>query len=157
MKRSEYLKKLSWEHHDALKFARRIQKGINNGTAPAVIARYVVYIVETLLQPHFELEERSLIARLSETEAADIAVRQVVADHQEFDLLFTAIRDDTGELKSLLEAFGALLKRHVKWEEQQFFPYCEQVLSQQDLEQICDELDQGHLSDEVAWKDPFWA
>ncbi len=92
MKRSEQLKKLSWEHHDALKFARRIRKGMNNGTTPERIARYVIFIVETLLQPHFKLEEESLIKRLSSAQAQDIVVTQVVADHREFNRLVGAMK-----------------------------------------------------------------
>lgn len=156
MKRSEQLKKLSWEHHDALKFARRIRKGMNNGTAPERIADYVIFIVETLLQPHFELEEESLIKRLSKAQAQDIAVTQVIEDHREFNLLVVAVSDGGSDLGQLLESFVELLKRHVKWEEQRFFPYCERVLSEADLDLIRDELDQGHLPGEVTWDEPFW-
>lgn len=156
MKRSEHLKKLSWEHHDALKFARRIQRGMTNGTSPERINRYVIFIVETLLQPHFELEERSLIGRLTDTEARDIAVTQVIEDHQDFNRLVTLIGDGGGDSQTLLESFVDLLKRHVKWEEQRFFPYCEQVLRDSDLRLIGEELDRGHLPGEVAWDDTFW-
>lgn len=156
MKRSEQLKKLSWEHHDALKFARCIQKGMDRGVEPQRIARYIRFIVDTLLQPHFALEEESLISRLSPAEAQDIAVTQVVDDHREFNQLVAAICDGDGDRRVLLASFVELLKRHVKWEEQRFFPYCEQVLSEADLEQIRGELDQGHLPGEVTWDDPFW-
>ncbi|WP_428607892.1 hemerythrin domain-containing protein [Sedimenticola sp.] len=156
MKRSEHLKKLSWEHHDALKFARRINKGMSNGTDPEQIARYVVFIVDTLLQPHFDLEEQSLIGRLDTAQAQDIAVTQVIEDHQKFIRLVDAIREPADDLKSLLESFVDLLKQHVKWEEQRFFPYCEKTLSPQDLEQISRELDQGHIPDSVTWDEPFW-
>lgn len=157
MKRSEQLKTLSWEHHDALKFARRIKKGMNNGTAPERIARYVIFIVETLLQPHFELEEESLIKRLSSAQAQDVVVTQVIADHREFNRLVAAISAGEGDLGRLLESFIDLLKSHVKWEEQRFFPYCERVLSEADLDQIRGELDRGHLPDEITWDEPFWA
>jgi hemerythrin-like domain-containing protein len=156
VKRSDHLKKLSWEHHDALKFARRIQRGMGNGTPEERIARYVIFIVETLLQPHFELEEVSLIKRLPPAAAADVAVTRVIDDHREFNRLVVAIEGGGGELRPLLESLVDLLKRHVKWEEQRFLPYCEQVLCDADLELIRGELDQGHLPGEVPWDDPFW-
>lgn len=156
MKRSEQLKTLSWEHHDALKFARSIKKGMSNGTAPERIANYVTFIVETLLRPHFELEENSLIKRLSTSQAQDIVVTQVMDDHQEFYRLVAAIGEGQGDVGQLLESFVDLLKRHVKWEEQRFFPYCERVLSTEELDLIGQELDQGHLTGDVTWDDPFW-
>lgn len=157
MKRSEQLKTLSWEHHDALKFARNIKKGMNNGTAPDRIARYVTFIVENLLRPHFDLEEQSLVSRLSSSQAQDLVVTQVMDDHQEFYRLVAAINEGEGDLGQLLESFIDLLKRHVKWEEQRFFPYCERVLPEADLDLISDELDQGHIPGEVVWDDPFWS
>lgn len=156
MKRSEQLKTLSWEHHDALKFARNIKKGMSNGTAPERIANYAIFIVDTLLRPHFELEEASLVKRLSASEAQDIVVTQVLDDHQEFYRLVEAIGKGEGDLGQLLESLIDLLKRHVKWEEQRFFPFCERVLSEEQLNLISDELEQGHLPGEVAWDDPFW-
>ncbi len=156
MKRSEQLKTLSWEHHDALKFARNIKKGMSNGTAPERIANYAIFIVDTLLRPHFELEEASLVKRLSASEAQDIVVTQVLDDHQEFYRLVAAIGKGEGDLGQLLESLIDLLKRHVKWEEQRFFPFCERVLSEEQLNLISDELEQGHLPGEVAWDDPFW-
>ncbi len=156
MKRSEQLKKLSWEHHDALKFARRIHKGMQNGTEPERISRYVTFIFENLLQPHFRLEEEFLIKPLDSAQAQNIAVTQVLEEHQEFARLVAAIGSGAGDSIGHLESFIDLLKRHVKWEEQRFFPYCEQVLSEADLETVRAELDQGHVPDQVTWKDPFW-
>jgi hemerythrin-like domain-containing protein len=83
-------------------------------------------------------------------------VTRVIDDHREFNRLVAAIDGGGGDLRPLLESFVDLLKRHVKWEEQRFFPHCEQVLCDADLELIRGELDQGHLPDEVTWDDPFW-
>jgi len=157
MKRSEQLKLLSWEHHDALKFARHIRKGLDNGTEPMLIANYVLHIYLQFLRPHFELEEQSLIARLSSQQLEQDCVRQVQQEHAEIARLADALKQaEASQISLMLKQWPALLKSHVTLEEKQFFPYCEQVLSDRMLQQVAAELEQGHIPALNSWEPKFW-
>jgi len=157
MIRSEQLKKLSWEHHDALKFARNVAKGLSLNADLNQVRSYAVNITENFLEPHFRLEENSLISRLSEAQLRHEAVVEVLRQHQEFSLLTHQLRQaGLVELHPLLDQFRKLLKEHVRLEERHFFPFIEQTLSREQLLQAEREIDAGHIIDCSSWPDPFW-
>ncbi len=156
MRRSEQLKKLSWEHHDALKFARNVGQGLANGADLREVADYAVYVTDHFLAPHFRLEEEALIDRLAPELRDQEVVRQVLDEHQEFarlrEQLATAERD---ALASLLERFRDMLKAHVRLEENGLFPFVERSLSPRDLDQAMAEIDRRHLSACDSWGRSF--
>ncbi|MCB1879626.1 MAG: hemerythrin domain-containing protein [Gammaproteobacteria bacterium] len=157
MIRSEQLKKLSWEHHDALKFARNVAKGLSLKADLNQIRSYAVNIAENFLDPHFSLEENSLISRLSDAQLSNAAVVEVLQQHQEFHRLKCQLqRAETSELQSLLVEFKELLKTHVRLEERHFFPFIEQTLNSDQLQEAQREIDAGHMVDCSSWPDPFW-
>lgn len=157
MIRSEQLKKLSWEHHDALKFARNVAKGLSVNADLNQIRSYAVNIAENFLEPHFKLEENSLISRLSDVQLGNEAVVEVLQQHQEFKLLKHQLQQaETSELRSLLVQFMELLKTHVRLEERYFFPFIERTLDSSQLQEAQREIDAGHIVDCSSWPDPFW-
>jgi len=157
MIRSEQLKKLSWEHHDALKFARNVANGLNHNADLNQVRSYAVNIAENFLEPHFKLEESSLISRLTETQLRNEAVVEVLKQHREFNLLKNRLQQaEAADLRPLLDQFRELLKIHVNLEERHFFPFIEQTLSEEQLLQAEREIDVGHIVDCSNWPDPFW-
>ena len=157
MIRSEQLKKLSWEHHDALKFARNVGRGLSLNADLTQVRSYAVNIAENFLEPHFKLEENSLISRLNETQQRNESVVEVLRQHREFAELKQQLQQaETPELRPLLDRFSVLLKVHVKLEEGAFFPFIEQTLSIEELQLAEREIDAGHIVNCSSWPDPFW-
>lgn len=157
MKRSDELKKLSWEHHDALKFARNVGQGLDSRDDLREVADYAVYVTDHFLTPHFRLEEDALVSRLSGWQLQQQSVLQVLQEHR----LFAVLRDDLdaagAELPALLRRFRDLLKAHVRLEENHFFPFVEQVLSADDLSRAMAEIEQRHISACEDWGRSFLA
>ena len=151
------LKKLSWEHQDALKFARNVEKGLSVDTDLNQVRGYAVNIAENFLDPHFDLEETALISRLDEVQSLHEAVVEVVRQHREFARLKQQLQQaEEGDLRPLLERFMELLKRHVALEENRFFPFIEQSLSSEQLQQAGREIDAGPIVNCSNWPDPYW-
>ena len=64
MKRDKNLETLSWEHHDGLVLAFRLEKGIKNNVDINIISDYLQHNWDQGLSHHFWQEERSLKAPL---------------------------------------------------------------------------------------------
>jgi len=158
VKRTEQLKKLSWEHHDALKFARNIAKGLSLGIDPKEIAEYAVSIMDKFLLSHFALEENALISRLTEEQCQNDSVQQVLEEHRIFASLNEQMQQQAGEddLYALLGRCALLIKNHVKLEENHLFPYIERTLTPDDLLQVQSEIDEEHVSACTDWGKPGW-
>jgi hemerythrin-like domain-containing protein len=156
MKRSEQLKKLSWEHHDALKFARHIRKGLEKGRVPELIAAYALHVTERFLEPHFLLEEHALVSRLTDEQRSELVVQQVLEEHRQFGVMKGQLRQKGAEQVLLLEQFISLLKAHVNLEEKRFFPFIERTLGPEALEQAGAEIDRGHITGNLDWEQRFW-
>ncbi len=156
MKRSDELKKLSWEHHDALKFGRHIRKGLERGTDPELVGRYARYVTERFLEPHFRLEEEALVKRLDDEQKAEPVVQQVLDEHRQFGRMKEKLAQGGEARHQLLLAFVAMLRAHVNLEEKHFFPFVEQALDADALEQARQEIDRGHVPGELGWSPKFW-
>jgi len=155
--RTEHLKKLSWEHHDALKFARRIAQGLSLGIDPKEIAEYAVSITDKFLLPHFALEKSALISRLTEDQCQNDTVQRVLEEHRTFASLNQQMQHAEGdELYDLLGRCALLIKNHVRLEENHLFPYIERTLTPDGLLQVQSEIDEGHLPASTDWAKPGW-
>lgn len=76
------------------------------------------------LEPHFQLEEVSLLPLLQSAETQPL-VERTLADHQQLRGLIDALRqNDAGALDS----FGKCLSAHVRFEERELFPVLENLL-----------------------------
>ena len=53
MKRSKYLRKLTWEHQDALQIARNLDKGLSIDTDLNQVRGYAVNVAENLLRTFY--------------------------------------------------------------------------------------------------------
>jgi len=155
-KRSDYLKKISWEHHQALRYALHIKKGVANGTGGSVLAAYVTAVTRKHLEPHFAEEEQALFSRLDARQQENDALRRVLREHRELPALAAEISDSGGNDREQIQQFAEALVGHVKLEENTLFPYIEQTLSEQDLARAQAQIDQMHSSQELDWTDEFW-
>lgn len=123
MKRSAALLKLSQEHHTALVLAQRIAKA-GDAAAMAALLASVPTIFSREVEPHFRVEEESLLPHLEAAGAINL-VRRTRQEHRLLRELVERIAsgDDTA-----LKSFGSTLKAHVHFEEHELFAAAEMVL-----------------------------
>jgi hemerythrin-like domain-containing protein len=144
LKRSRELKPLSSEHHQALLVAFQLKKGLaghgESAGAPkdlpgllALARRYE----EALLHAHTRAEEE-LLGRHLDGER----LRRLKFEHQELIRLMGLAKTATPpDSRNALSAFAELLERHVRWEEQELFPFLEEQVQEADLVHVLAELE----------------
>lgn len=127
MKRHQKLQDLSREHYSALKLALQAKRAAASGD-PAQIetaAAACVADFESALDPHFVIEENTLLPMLTGTGEAEL-VRRILQDHAALRLLATQLRlPDAAKLLG----FAELLTAHIRFEERDIFPAVEAHLS----------------------------
>lgn len=144
MKRSRELKPLSSEHHQALLVAFQLKKGLAGHAETAGAPKdlpglqaLAVRFEEQVLRAHGRAEEELLGRWLVEADMARLR-----AEHAELSRLVEAGRTARPpELRSHLGAFADLLERHVRWEENELFPYAEGHVDEESLATIGGELE----------------
>lgn len=122
MKRSAELTPLSREHHEALVLARRACEP--ERAEPATVREQVLRAWGDRFEPHFAAEEQVLLPALAAAGAGTHA-SAAFDDHARLRVLVRRLRD--GE-PGALQAWGAAMRDHVKWEERLLFPLAEQLL-----------------------------
>ena len=157
MKRGEELKPLSWDHHHGLVLAFRLKRGMNKGAPDSIMAEYVQYAWENSLQPHFNKEEKYLIAALEKySNSTDLLIRQLRRDHSFFRKLLLKIKLKDINLRSLLQEFAEALEKHIRFEERDFFPAIENIVPVKQLQIIGRLLHELHQTVDMCWVPEFW-
>ncbi len=120
------LQPLSREHHTALTLAKACQRAAQSGdeTQLNLSCQQAIRAFENDLEPHFQIEEVSLLPLLQGKESQFLAER-TLADHQLLRELTTALRQSDAVA---LEKFGKFLAAHVRFEERELFPILEGLL-----------------------------
>ena len=126
MKRSDFLIGLSREHHSALVWAKRAQRGANVGDDAAALMHSLVTLFDRELAPHFAVEEADLLPLLQAHGTTELIAR-LLAEH-------AALRAEVVRLgegcAAALAPFGRALADHVRFEERELFPVIESILAQ---------------------------
>jgi hypothetical protein len=117
VRRDPRLRRLSAEHHRALVLARRAWRE----PAAALRARF-----EADIAPHFEIEERVLLPALAAAGEAELVAR-TLADHRALRAELEAA--EAGDPYAAAR-FGERLTAHVRFEERELFPRCEELPSE---------------------------
>lgn len=131
MKRDLRLHGLSSEHHSALVLARRLADDIAAGRPRAEIADELKAHLVADLEPHFLIEEEVLLPALAS--AGEIALAQRTRD-EHAALRAAAVAVESGDYAQLA-TFAQLLAAHVRFEERELFPRCEQRLASEVLDE----------------------
>lgn len=139
MRRSAALAPLSRDHHHALVVARELIRA-GPQTAASAAARFVEFLADHELA-HFDLEEAWLLPALPAVAPGPELDRRVREDHVWLRLQANELAAKSG-LASLdaLHEIGIRLRSHVRFEENELFPYLEASLSPAELERIGREL-----------------
>ena len=126
MKRSAALQPLSREHHTALTLAKACERAAQSrdGDQVTKTCQRVIQAFADELEPHFQIEEQSLLPLLHDAKNKPLEQR-TLADHQQLRALLDGLRqNDIGAL----DGFGKLLSAHVRFEERELFPALENLL-----------------------------
>ena len=131
MKRDPRLRALSRDHYHALVLARFIgaicaRDGMDAHAVEVVRERFAIEIT-----PHFLVEE-TLLAAL-EGHGVDHLVQRTRKDHLTMQRM---LEDALVKRTPCLCELGELLNEHVRFEERELYPACEQLLSDETLERI---------------------
>ena len=126
MQRDPRLQGLSEEHQHSLALAQnaRWAAGRERGLEPETTWREVLAAYEAELAKHFEVEERLLLPALRKADQGEL-VERTLGDHSS---LRAILQEDTGDLQDRLLRFGETLHNHIRFEEREMFPVCEEVL-----------------------------
>ncbi len=144
MKRSPYLKTLSFEHHDGLVMARKIEQSFKNTDKPEDMVAYVQDIYLGGLDHHFMQEEESLFPPLRKFKEAQLVLAQVEQEHKKFLELYELVCLKNEDVYTHIRAFGKLLNDHIRYEERVFFTLAEELLTADELAEIGIYLKQQH-------------
>lgn len=117
---------LSREHHAALVLAKACERAAQSNDAEqvALTCQRVIRAYTDELEPHFQIEEQSLLPLLRSAEEQPLVLR-TLADHQRLRALFDGLRSNDGQT---LSDFGECLSNHVRFEEKELFPAVENLL-----------------------------
>jgi len=126
MKRRPALQPLSREHHTALTLAKACERAAQSRDVDRVVqtCRRVIQAFSDELEPHFQVEELSLLPLLHDAGNKPLEQR-TLADHQQLRALLDGLRQNDIEA---LDDFGKLLSAHVRFEERELFPALENLL-----------------------------
>lgn len=137
MKRDTRLVELSRDHYRALLLAAQIRKA-STPAELATLRTVALHAFETDLEPHFRIEEECLIAPLAARGHGDHpGVLRELDEHARLRAGARALmRGETVDLA----AWGRCLHDHVRFEEREFFPFCELSLPADCLDRLQERL-----------------
>jgi hemerythrin-like domain-containing protein len=123
MKRHERLQDLSREHHAALRLALHARRAASSGDHALIdaAAAAVIAAFHTELNPHFVVEEQTLLPLLTQPGEGEVVAR-IEREHAELRRLSARLQEPDAVT---LAAFGELLNAHVRFEERELFPLLE--------------------------------
>lgn len=122
MKRSEHLIPLSHDHHVALVVANRLKSSLNQFDQTDALEYWeeIRGQYKQDLLKHFEVEENELLPLLDGvSEKASMLAINIIVDHTKMRNLLSS-----HDLSAAVE-FAELLKKHVRFEERELFPWLE--------------------------------
>lgn len=148
IKRSEYLKPLSREHHHGLLVCWKIRMGLKKNVSINRIKAFTDWFYEYHLKEHFELEENYIFPILG---MEHDLVKKAITEHKRLRRLFL----DTSHIENSISLIEEELEKHIRFEERVLFMEIDKIASEQQLQKI--EHIHNCLSLETNWKDEFWA
>lgn len=143
---------LSREHHFDLLLAWKLRKGISYEIEPARMAAYIQYLDENMMHAHFDDEEKELFALMPE----DKKIIRAMNEHDEIRELITQIVVEKDDRVTTFNQLADRVEAHVRFEERELFPYLEEKLSSDLLENIESAIHKKHQGFQEVWEDAFW-
>ena len=154
MKRDKNLVNLSSEHHDGLVIALRIKKALERPNNYQAIVNYVLHLWDSL-KNHFNQEEENFL-QSENIDKENELIKRMLNEHERFEELVNRLSSGNDTVKEALTEFAELLNDHIRFEERELFPYVEQSLTKDELEQIGINLEKTHQDLDKNWGPKFW-
>jgi hemerythrin-like domain-containing protein len=136
MRRDRSLIPLSHQHHNGLALCVLTERDLDKDGSPESVRRLADRIVsrfEIELVNHFELEEQLLFPVLEGTAVAEL-VHELTAEHRQMEQAVSTLRE--GATRESLVAFTALLRSHIRKEENVLFEQAQGVLPRETLDRL---------------------
>lgn len=147
IKRSEYLKAISREHHHGLLLCWKIKTGIQKQIEVERIWKYAYWFFNNHLQDHFAIEEKYIFPVLGDQHKG---VQRAKAEHKIIAQLFANKKDKMETLQQI----NLLLKDHIRFEERVLFNEIEEVATEEQIKQINKHHHHNKFIDNE--EDAFW-
>lgn len=147
LKRAEYLKALSREHHHGLLLCWKIKTGFSKGVSITRMKLYLDWFFKNHLQPHFDIEEKYIFPILGNE---NILIKQAIEEHK----LITALFCNTSQIEISIKQIQVDLEKHIRFEERVLFNEIQKATSPENIDFI-DKLHSGEKFRENT-TDVFW-
>jgi hypothetical protein len=150
IKREEFLKPLSRDHHHGLLLCWKIRTGFRKQVEISRIKSYSDWFYKNHLLPHFYLEEKYVFSILGDDHTL---VKRALSEHRKLRRLF----EDSDNVSKNLGKIEENLEAHIRFEERVLFNEIQNSASPKELEEMV--LKHSATSDTCAvdeWKDEFW-
>ena len=145
MKRSDALKALSRQHHQALFVAMRLKRATPHTARHARDAFLDFWSSEG--RSHFRAEEEALLPAFAAHAPPDHeAVVRVLVEHVDLRRRRSELAQDGDPTPEELRELGARLEGHIRHEERVLFPLIEEALSEDELERLVAALEEAETS-----------
>lgn len=135
MKREEQLQPLSHQHHNGLMAALLLKKGVEKAADPSVMGDFILSVWNNELRNHFIKEEVYLHPHVLQITVLMEKYEQMKAEHHQIRRLVDSIRSE-GATASLVTDFYQLLEKHIRFEERELFPFIEEHIQQDQLNEL---------------------
>ena len=147
IKRNEFLKAISREHHHGLLLCWKIRAGLKKEIDPIRIKKYVDWFYINHIISHFEVEEKYIFTILDKEHEL---VKKALSEHRRLRSLFESESDTMKNLTSIEEE----LESHIRFEERVLFNEIQEIATEKQLQLIKTHHKEENFIDNT--QDAFW-
>ena len=129
LKRNEFLRPISREHHHGLLLCFKIRTGIKKQITAERINKYANWFYQNHLIPHFSIEQEILFPILGNENEL---VVKAIEEHRTIDRLFKNQESTIQNLNAIADA----IENHIRFEERILFTALQDIATENQLQQI---------------------
>lgn len=135
MKREQQLQPLSHQHHNGLMAALLLKKGVQKKADTTVMDDFIVSVWNAELRNHFIKEEVYLHPHVLQIPSLMEKYELMKAEHHQIRNLIDAIRNGNSNATRITD-FYTLLEKHIRFEERELFPFIEEHIQPEQLNEL---------------------
>jgi hemerythrin-like domain-containing protein len=142
MLRDRALVPLSQQHHNGLALCVLTDRALEGEASPETVARLAARAVDRYdleISNHFAIEEEVVFPAIEQELGAQPVVGDLVAEHRQLEKIVDSLR--TAVDTDVLRQFSALLRTHIRREENDLFETMQQRLPRRVLDALGAEID----------------
>ncbi|CAN5731579.1 hypothetical protein BH10BAC2_BH10BAC2_16090 [soil metagenome] len=155
MKRHIQLQPLSRQHHNGLLAVLLLKKGIKKAAPSKEMAAFILDFWSKDLEDHFKAEEDYLLPAVATINFDQQLIDILKEGHTLLRSYIYMLQDDPLNVE-VIKQFYTLLEQHIRFEEKQFFPKAEKLLTEEQLQQLGKNLNKGNTQNCIKYPVKFW-